>query len=166
MTCQGGFHGESPCSVAGSEWNQPQREHRLDLIIPQYPSPDRLVELQASEISESFDWAGLLERLCGQPAQTQPKPKPVTYAPTSLGLNRSRSNQPRQAGCHTPGHRHTSARELSVERRPAQEELVGLTMAATSQRSWVVSVEISTPPPTGGPTTSTMTTTIVVRYPI
>lgn len=57
-------------------------EKILDLIIPQYVDPDRLVELKASEISESFDWAGLLESLCGPAPQGQPAPKPVTYAPT------------------------------------------------------------------------------------
>ena len=57
-------------------------EKILDLIIPQFVDPDRLVELKASEISESFDWAALLERLCGPPPQGRPDPKPVTYAPT------------------------------------------------------------------------------------
>ena len=57
-------------------------EKILDLIIPQYVDPDRLVELKASEISESFNWAGLLESLCGPAPQGQPGPKPVTYAPT------------------------------------------------------------------------------------
>ena len=57
-------------------------EKILDLIIPQYVDPDRLVELRASEISESFDWAGLLERLCGPAPTGRPDPKPVTYAPT------------------------------------------------------------------------------------
>ena len=57
-------------------------EKILDLIIPQYVDPDRLIELKASEISESFDWAALLERLCGPPPQGAPDPKPVSYAPT------------------------------------------------------------------------------------
>jgi nicotinamide riboside kinase len=57
-------------------------EKILDLIIPRFVEPDRLVELKASEISESFDWPGLLEQLCGPAPQGQPDPKPVTYAPT------------------------------------------------------------------------------------
>lgn len=57
-------------------------EKILDLIIPQFIDPDRLIELGASEISESFDWAGLLERLCGPAPQGEPVPKPVVYAPT------------------------------------------------------------------------------------
>ena len=57
-------------------------EKILDLIIPQYVDPDRLVELKASEISGSFDWEGLLERLCGPTPQGHPEPKPVSYTPT------------------------------------------------------------------------------------
>ncbi len=57
-------------------------EKILDLIIPQYVDPERLVELWASEISEDFDWAALLERLCGPAANQAPEPKPVSYAPT------------------------------------------------------------------------------------
>ena len=57
-------------------------EKNLDLIIPKFVDPDRLVELRASEISESFDWAALLERLCGPPNEDAPEPQPVTLAPT------------------------------------------------------------------------------------
>ena len=57
-------------------------EKILDLIIPQYIDADRLVELRASEISEAFDWTGLLERLCGPVGPEDPEPKPVSYAPT------------------------------------------------------------------------------------
>lgn len=57
-------------------------EKILDLIIPRYVDPDRLVELRASEITETFDWAGLLERLCGPTSQEDPEPKPVSYSPT------------------------------------------------------------------------------------
>ncbi len=59
-----------------------QIEKILDLIIPQYVDPDRLVELPASEITEGFDWAGLVARLCGPSPQDAPEPKPVRYAPT------------------------------------------------------------------------------------
>jgi len=57
-------------------------EKILDLIIPQHVEADRLVELWASEITESFDWAGLLERLCGPEAEVEPEPQPVSYTPT------------------------------------------------------------------------------------
>jgi len=57
-------------------------EKILDVIIPQYVDSDRLFEIKASQISESFDWAGLLERLCGPTPQGQPDPKPVTHAQT------------------------------------------------------------------------------------
>ena len=57
-------------------------EKILDLIIPQYVDPDRLVELWASEITETFDWASLLERLCGPVEEGDIEPKPVILAPT------------------------------------------------------------------------------------
>ena len=57
-------------------------EKILDLIIPLHVDSDRLVELRASEVTEAYDWAGLLERLCGPPAQGEHEPKPVTYSPT------------------------------------------------------------------------------------
>lgn len=57
-------------------------EKILDLIIPLHVNPERLVELRASEVTEAYDWAGLLERLCGPPPQGEPEPKPVTYSPT------------------------------------------------------------------------------------
>ncbi len=57
-------------------------EKILDVIVPQYVAPDRLVELRASEVTEEFDWESLLERLCGPPPQGAPEPKPVSYAPT------------------------------------------------------------------------------------
>ncbi len=57
-------------------------EKILDLIIPQYVEADRLVELRASEITEGFDWAPLLEQLCGPLGDSKPQPKPVTFEPT------------------------------------------------------------------------------------
>jgi nicotinamide riboside kinase len=59
-----------------------QIEKILDQIIPIYIDPARLIELRASEISEAFDWAALLERLCGPPSKSDPEPKPVTLSPT------------------------------------------------------------------------------------
>ena len=62
-------------------------EKILDLIIPHYVDPDRLIELRASEVTEGFDWGNLLERLCGPLGDTKPEPKPVTYAPTLWDFN-------------------------------------------------------------------------------
>ncbi|MCB0998045.1 MAG: AAA family ATPase [Acidimicrobiales bacterium] len=57
-------------------------EKILDLIVPKYVPAERLIELWASEVTESFDWAGLVERLCG-PAPAGPIVEhPVTWAPT------------------------------------------------------------------------------------
>lgn len=57
-------------------------EKILDQILPIYIEPDRLIELSASEIRQDFDWASMLERLCGPPSVTNPAPKPVTLEPT------------------------------------------------------------------------------------
>lgn len=54
----------------------------LNAIIPLYIPEDRSVAIQASEITESFDWDALLERLVGPPKTRQPVPKPVTLFPT------------------------------------------------------------------------------------
>ena len=54
----------------------------LDVILPRYTDPDRLVELWASEISETFDWGALLERLCGPDVEGDAEPQPVSYMPT------------------------------------------------------------------------------------
>jgi nicotinamide riboside kinase len=42
-------------------------EEILDRILPEYISGDRLVDLKASEVTEEFDWAGLVARLAGPP---------------------------------------------------------------------------------------------------
>lgn len=57
-------------------------EKILDWIVPEYVDTDRLVELRASQISETFGWASLLERLCGPIIEDDPEPKPVTVTPT------------------------------------------------------------------------------------
>lgn len=57
-------------------------EKILDVIVPQYVPEDRLVELDASEITEDFDWAALLHRLCGPPPKGEVRQKPVSYTPT------------------------------------------------------------------------------------
>jgi nicotinamide riboside kinase len=57
-------------------------EKILDVLVPQLVPADRLVELWASEVSDSFDWVGLVERLCGLPHDTSPAPRPDAVAPT------------------------------------------------------------------------------------
>lgn len=56
-------------------------EKILDVVIPRYVPDDRLIELRSSEVTETFDWAALVERLCGPPPAGAPVPKPVAYAP-------------------------------------------------------------------------------------
>jgi nicotinamide riboside kinase len=55
-------------------------ERILDVVVPQHVAPDRLVELWASEVTDSFDWAGLVERLCG------PRPEVAPPAPDTVAL--------------------------------------------------------------------------------
>lgn len=57
-------------------------EKILDLIIPKYVPDDRLVELWASEVTDSYDWPALVERLCGPPPAGPVLPQPVSFAPT------------------------------------------------------------------------------------
>ncbi len=60
-------------------------EKILDLIVPRYVDPERLVEVWASEISEEFGWAGLVERLCGPPADVaaaKDQGRPLILEPT------------------------------------------------------------------------------------
>lgn len=57
-------------------------EKILDVIIPKYVPDDRLLELNASEVTDSFDWAGLVERLCGPPPSGPVVPQPVSFTPT------------------------------------------------------------------------------------
>ncbi|MGE5211156.1 MAG: AAA family ATPase [Acidobacteriota bacterium] len=57
-------------------------EKILDVILPQLVPADRLVELWASEVTESFDWQGLVERLCGPPDETPAPQQPDAVAPT------------------------------------------------------------------------------------
>jgi len=58
-------------------------EQILDLILPTYVPTNCLVELRASEITDGFDWASLVERLVGptEPGD-QPIPQPVSLHPT------------------------------------------------------------------------------------
>ncbi len=54
----------------------------LNTILPTYVPDDRLVVLRASEVTESFDWASLVERLVGPPESGEPVSKSVTLFPT------------------------------------------------------------------------------------
>lgn len=58
-------------------------ERILDAILPRYIADDRLVTLQASDITEAFDWTALLVRLVGvlEP-EDHPVAQPVTLHPT------------------------------------------------------------------------------------
>ena len=57
-------------------------EKILDVVIPQHVPADRLIELWASEVTDSFDWMGLVERLCGPPDPTPAPPSTDMVAPT------------------------------------------------------------------------------------
>ncbi len=54
----------------------------LDTILPSYIPDDRLATINASEISEAFDWAGLVERLVGPAGRSVLVSQPVTLFPT------------------------------------------------------------------------------------
>lgn len=57
-------------------------EKILDVIIPRYVPGDRLIELNASQVTDSYDWAGLVDHLCGPPLQGPVAPQPAIYAPS------------------------------------------------------------------------------------
>ena len=61
-------------------------EQILDVIIPACVPEDRLLAIRASEVSDAYDWDGLLDRLVGTDsddgAEGRVEPRPVTYAPT------------------------------------------------------------------------------------
>ena len=57
-------------------------EKILDMVIPRYIDPERLIELRASQVTEFFDWAGLIDQLCEPLSVKDPDPKPVSYTPT------------------------------------------------------------------------------------
>ena len=59
-----------------------QIEATLNSIIPAFVPEDQLVTIPASQVTETFDWAGLLERLLGPPIAEEPIPQPVTLFPT------------------------------------------------------------------------------------
>ena len=43
----------------------------LNRILPRYVPSDRMLTIPASEVTEHFDWAGLVERLVGPPRPTR-----------------------------------------------------------------------------------------------
>ncbi|MGZ5383911.1 MAG: AAA family ATPase [Acidimicrobiia bacterium] len=57
-------------------------EKILNAILPRYIGDDRLVTIQASAITEAFDWTTLLERLVGSQPDENPIAQPVTLHPT------------------------------------------------------------------------------------
>jgi nicotinamide riboside kinase len=54
-------------------------EQILDCILPNFVPEDRLVTIRASEVTEAFDWAALVERAVGAPAPGEP---PIPQSPT------------------------------------------------------------------------------------
>jgi hypothetical protein len=54
----------------------------LNAILPSYVPEDRLVVIRASEVTEVFNWAALVERLVGPPESLEPIAQPVTLFPT------------------------------------------------------------------------------------
>ena len=57
-------------------------EQILDTIIPQYLDTDRVVTIRASQVTETFDWHELLERLLGPSAEGEIPTGAVSLAPT------------------------------------------------------------------------------------
>ena len=57
-------------------------ETSLNAILPSYIPEDRLVTIRASDVTEAFDWAALVERLVGPPESGEPVAKSVTLFPT------------------------------------------------------------------------------------
>jgi nicotinamide riboside kinase len=55
----------------------------LNTTLPFFVPDERMVTIRASQVTEAFDWSGLLERLVGpdEPGET-PAPKAVTLHPT------------------------------------------------------------------------------------
>jgi nicotinamide riboside kinase len=52
-------------------------EQILDRLLPGYVSRDRMITLPASEVTERFDWAALVERLVGPPDPERMRPGPA-----------------------------------------------------------------------------------------
>lgn len=54
-------------------------EALLDRILPRYVPSRQMITLPASEVTESFDWAGLVERLVGPPDPERVRKGPSKY---------------------------------------------------------------------------------------
>ncbi|HSR45910.1 MAG TPA: AAA family ATPase [Acidimicrobiia bacterium] len=54
----------------------------LDAILPNYVPMERLVTIRASEVTDTFDWASLVEQLVGPPEAGEATARPVTIIPT------------------------------------------------------------------------------------
>ncbi|HSF84042.1 MAG TPA: AAA family ATPase [Acidimicrobiia bacterium] len=54
----------------------------LNCIIPSFVPSDRLIEINASEVTEAFDWAALLGRLVGPAIGDPAQPQTVTLHPS------------------------------------------------------------------------------------
>ena len=54
----------------------------LNAIIPSFVPDERIVRLRASEITEAYDWASLVERLVGPPPDGAAVAQPVALFPT------------------------------------------------------------------------------------
>ena len=57
-------------------------EQILDVLLPRYLDDDRVLSIGASEVTDRFDWDGLVERLVGAPVSPRPDPRSVTLFPT------------------------------------------------------------------------------------
>lgn len=57
-------------------------ESILDTILPSYVPTESLVTIRASEVTDTFDWASLVEQLIGPPEAGEPTVRPVTLIPT------------------------------------------------------------------------------------
>ncbi len=54
----------------------------LDLVIPQYCPPERVLSVNASEVTAAYDWSPILERLVGLEPEGARPIRPVTIHPT------------------------------------------------------------------------------------
>ncbi len=54
----------------------------LNCILPAFVPQERLVTVRASEVTDAFDWAALVERLVGPPEPGDPPSRSVTLHPT------------------------------------------------------------------------------------
>jgi len=60
----------------------------LDDLLPKHIPPDRMITLPASEVTEAFDWAGLVERLVGPPDPARLRQGPPRFVRLRTGMSR------------------------------------------------------------------------------